>query len=309
MAASAPVASVSATPPAPRLLIGLSLLAVYFIWGSTYLAIRIALESFPPLLMTGFRFVLAGSIIFVFLRLRGTPMPTREQLRNAALVGVLLLAGGTGAVTFAEKDVDSGLAATAVATVPLWAALFAGIWERFPNKREWLGIGIGLCGVVLLNLNDGLRGSPIGALLLFLAPLSWAFGSMWGRHIAMPSGLMATAIEMLGGGVVLLVLGALTQERIAPVITLESVLALAYLITFGALIAFSAYVYLLKHTRPTLATSYAYVNPVVAVGLAALAGDAPLTLNGVAAITIILVGVAVLTFARQTSPQNGTKGT
>jgi drug/metabolite transporter (DMT)-like permease len=120
---------------------------------------------------------------------------------------------------------------------------------------------------------------------------------------------MATAIEMLGGGVVLLVLGALTQERIAPVITLESVLALAYLITFGALIAFSAYVYLLKHTRPTLATSYAYVNPVVAVGLAALAGDAPLTLNGVAAITIILVGVAVLTFARQTSPQNGTKGT
>jgi drug/metabolite transporter (DMT)-like permease len=308
MAASAPVVSVGTTPPAPRLLIGLSLLALYFIWGSTYLAIRIALESFPPLLMTGFRFIVAGSIIFVFLRLRGAPLPTREQWRNATIVGILLLAGGTGAVTFAEKDVDSGLAATAVATVPLWAALFAGIWERFPSRREWLGIGIGLCGVVLLNLNDGLRGSPLGAILLFLAPLSWAFGSMWGRHIAMPNGLMATAVEMLGGGVVLLVLGTLTQERIAPVITLESVLALAYLITFGALIAFSAYVYLLKHTRPTLATSYAYVNPVVAVGLAALAGDAPLTLNGVAAITIILVGVAVLTLARQTSPQNGTKG-
>lgn len=286
------------SPTAPRLWIILSLLSLYFIWGSTYLAIRIAIVSFPPLLMTGFRFVLAGVIIFGFLRWRGAAMPTRLQARNAALIGVMLLAGGTGVVSFAQKEVDSGLAATAVATVPLWAALFSGIWERFPSRREWVGIGVGLCGIVLLNFNDGLRGSQLGAILLLIAPMSWAFGSMWGRQVTQPSGLMATAFQMLGGGAVLLVVGALMGEQVAPVITLESVLALVYLIVFGALVAFSAYTYLLKHTRPAIATSYAYVNPVVAVLLAAAAGDAPLTIEGIAATTIILIGVGLLTLAR-----------
>ncbi|MCU0465273.1 MAG: drug/metabolite exporter YedA [Anaerolineae bacterium] len=297
--------SVLVSPTAPRLWIILSLLSLYFIWGSTYLAIRIAIVSFPPLLMTGFRFVLAGVIIFAFLRWRGAAMPTRLQARNAALIGVMLLAGGTGVVSFAQKEVDSGLAATAVATVPLWAALFSGIWERFPNRREWVGIGVGLCGIVLLNLSDGLRGSPLGTILLLVAPMSWAFGSMWGRQVTQPSGLMATAFQMLGGGAVLLVVGALMGEQVAPVITTESVLALVYLIVFGALVAFSAYTYLLKHTRPAIATSYAYVNPVVAVLLAAAAGDAELTLEGIAATTIILVGVGLLTLARSKPvPQN-----
>jgi drug/metabolite transporter (DMT)-like permease len=276
----------------------LALLAVYVIWGSTYLAIRFAIEGFPPFLMAGIRFVIAGGLLFVLLRLRGEPIPTRKEWGAAAIVGLLLLVGGNGMVTFAEQWVASSLAALAVATVPIFAALFAGKWGRWPTRREWLGLGIGLAGVVLLNLEGDMRANPLGALALLFATVSWAFGSVWSRYLPMPKGMMGSAIEMLAGGVVLLGLGFVTGEQITTMPGPRPILALLYLIVFGAIIAFTAYNFLLQRVRPSLATSYAYVNPVVAVALGVgLAGE-QVTLFGLIAMPVILVGVGIVVLAR-----------
>jgi drug/metabolite transporter (DMT)-like permease len=182
---------------------------------------------------------------------------------GSAAVGVLLIGGGMGGVATAEQWVPSSVAAVCIATSPLWISLFAGLWERWPVRTEWLGLVLGFAGVVLLNLGSGLWTSPIGAIILMLAPLCWAFGSAWSHHLQLPPDLMASAAQMLIGGVFVTVLGLILGQRITSVPTMQSLLALLYLITFGSLLAFSVYGYLLRHVRPALATSYAYVNPVV----------------------------------------------
>jgi drug/metabolite transporter (DMT)-like permease len=281
--------------------IWLALLAVYFIWGSTYLAIRFALAGFPPFLMAGIRFIIAGSLMYVFLRLRGTPNPTRKEWGAAAIVGLLLLLGGNGLVTFAEQWVASGLAALTVATVPIFAALFAGIWGKWPTRREWLGLGIGFVGVALLSLDGNMSANPLGAAALLIATMSWAFGSVWSRYLPMPRGAMSSAAEMLSGGVALAVLGFATGEQITSVPGPGPLLALAYLIIFGSIVAFTAYSFLLQRVRPSLATSYAYVNPAVALVLGVgLAGE-QVTLFGLIALPVILAGVAIVLLARSKS--------
>jgi drug/metabolite transporter (DMT)-like permease len=248
--------------------------------------------------MAGIRFVIAGGLMFVFLRLRGAANPTRKEWGAATIVGLLLLVGGNGLVTFAEQWVASGLAALAVATVPIFAALFAGVWGKWPSRQEWLGLVVGLAGVVLLNLEGDLRANPLGAVALFFATASWALGSVWSRYLPMPKGMMSSAAEMLTGGVVLLVLGLVTGEQITAIPEPSSIFALVYLIIFGAIIAFTAYNYLLQRVSPSLATSYAYVNPVVAVGLGVgLAGE-QVTLFGLIAMPIILLGVAIVVLAK-----------
>src|SRR3954465_11006704 len=152
-----------------NLSVWIALIIIYTVWGSTYLAIRIGLEGFPPFLMAGARFVVAGALMYVYFRVRGVPNPTRKEWGASAIVGLLLLLGGNGMVTFAEQWVASGVAALAVATVPIFAALFAGLWGRWPSGREWLGLGVGFAGVILLNLEGDMRASPIGALALFFA--------------------------------------------------------------------------------------------------------------------------------------------
>jgi drug/metabolite transporter (DMT)-like permease len=150
-------------------LVVLALTAVYLIWGSTYLGIRVALEGFPPLLMTGMRFTIAGSVLYAGLRVRGAPAPSRVQWRDGALLGVLLLVLGNGGVVVAEQWVASGLAALSVATVPIWAALFAGLLGRWPSRLEWVGLALGFGGIVLLNLGGNMRAQPIGAIILAVA--------------------------------------------------------------------------------------------------------------------------------------------
>jgi len=271
----------------------LALLAVYLIWGSTYLGIRIALEGFAPYMLMGVRFIVAGSILYTVLRRRGMPAPTRAQWRASALIGALLIVGGMGSVAFAEQWIASSLVAVWVATMPLWAALFAGLFGRWPARLEWLGLGLGVIGVVLLNREGNLQAYPIGALAITIATVSWAFGSVWSRRLSLPPGLMSSATEMLIGGVLLLVMSLLFREPL-PNPTLRSGLALAYLIVFGSLVAFTAYGYLLRSVRPTLATSYAYVNPIVAVALGAgLAGE-PIGVIGVAAMIVILAAVGLV---------------
>jgi drug/metabolite transporter (DMT)-like permease len=278
--------------------IGLALLAVYLIWGSTYLGIRVALEGFPPFLMAGVRFLFAGTVLYLVLRLRGAPTPSRAQWGGGALLGVLLLVFGNAGVTFAEQWVSSGLAALGVATVPLWAALFAGLLGRWPGKWEWVGLALGFLGIVLLNLEGDMRTNPAGALILLLAAASWAFGTVWSRRLTLPDGLMASAVEMLVAGALLLPIALITGERMSGPPPARALLALGYLIV-AALVAFSAYNYLLRRVRPALATSYAYVNPPVAVALGAgLAGER-IGGSGLLAMLVILAGVGLVMLGRE----------
>lgn len=294
--------SVATLPPTvtnTRVFIPLSLLALYIIWGSTYLGIRFALESYPPFLLAAIRFLTAGTLLFGYLRLRSTPMPTLLQWRNAAFTGILLLGFGNGLVCFAEQRVSSGISAVAVASVPLFAALFSGLYGAWPSRRENVGLVIGFIGVIVLNLGSNLSGSRWGAVALLVASCAWAFGSIWSKHQDMPAGPMNTAAQMLCAGIALLIVGFGGGERLPMHPTVRATLAIGYLIVFGSLIAFSAYLYMLKHARPVLATSYAYVNPSVAVLFGVLfAGEhvGPFDLTGMA---IILLGVITITLARQ----------
>lgn len=258
----------------PWLLIG-AFIALYLVWGSTYLAIRIGVESWPPLLMAGVRFVIAGSLLYGFLRWRGVPAPTWAQWRAAGAIGFLLLSCGNGGVTLAEHaGVASGVAALAVATVPLFTLLFGLLFGHRNSRLEWAGIFLGLAGIGLLNLGSNLQASPVGAALILFAAAAWAFGSVWSKNLPLPQGAMASAAEMLVGGAALLIGSALSGERLTQMPTAAGWGALAYLIFFGSIVAFSSYMYLLKHVRPAAATSYAYVNPVVAVLLGiAFAGE------------------------------------
>ncbi|MDD5562156.1 MAG: drug/metabolite exporter YedA [Thermoanaerobaculaceae bacterium] len=271
--------------------------AVYVVWGSTYLAIRIALEGFPPLLMAGIRFLVAGGVLFAVLWLRGAPAPSARQWRAAALVGGLLLLGGNGGVVVAEQWVASGLAALGVAAVALWSALFAGLWGQWPHRMEWVGLAVGFAGVVMLNLEGGLRASPAGAAALLVGTVSWALGSMWSRRLDLPSGLMASAAEMLAGGAMLIVAGIAAREEVPHAVAPRPLLALAYLIVFGSWVGFSAYLFLLRRVRPAAATSYAYVNPVIAMFLGVGLGGETITASEWAAMPVILAGVAIVMIA------------
>ena len=287
-----------------RVGVGLALLAIYVIWGSTYLGMRIGLEAFPPFLMAGVRFLLAGGGLMLALRGRGAALPTRAQWGGAAWMGALLLGLGNGGVMFAEyKGVTSGLAALGIATVPLWASLFGGLWGQWPTRREWLGLGIGFCGIACLNLEGGLRGSPLGAVSLVVSAVGWAFGSVWSRRLTLPSGAMAPAAQMLCGGVLLLAVSMVRGEHLHG-LPLRPLLAFAYLV-FAAVVGYSAYAYLLVHVRPALATSYAYVNPVIAVGLGALLMGERLSPAGFAALALIVLGVCLAAFGKSPVAKQG----
>jgi drug/metabolite transporter (DMT)-like permease len=282
----------------PRVLVPLSLLGVYLIWGSTYFAIRIGLESFPPFLMAAIRFPIAGALMFAFLRWRGMAAPTPRQWLNCFITGSLLLGMGNGLVCYAEQTVASGIAAVAVASVALIIAIFAGLYGQWPSKIEWAGLVVGFVGVVVLNFGGELRASPLGALALFLATLGWAFGSVWSKHQNMPQPMMSAAAQMLCGGISLAVIALLRGEHLAAAPSLHALLAMLYLIMCGSLLGFSAYIYLLHHTRPAVAASYAYVNPPVAVLIGvALAGESVTTFD-IVGMLIILGSIAAITLAR-----------
>ncbi|UPG85245.1 drug/metabolite exporter YedA [Luteibacter aegosomatis] len=298
MSDTACTATPSSTLTDPRWMVPISLLSMYVIWGSTYLGIRYALASYPPFLLAAIRFAIAGVLLFAVLRLRGFALPTTRQWRNAAIVGTLLLAGGNGLVCFAEQTVSSGIAAVAVASMPLFAAVFAGLYGEWPSRGETVGLLLGFVGVVVLNLGAGLSGSPLGAVALIGAAMAWAFGSVWSKKQDMPAGPMNTAAQMLCASVSLTVIALLHGERLPAHPQASATAALAYLIVFGSIVAFSAYLYVLKTVRPALATSYAYVNPPVAVLFGvAVAGEhvGPFDLAGMA---IILVGVGIITMMR-----------
>lgn len=287
--------------------------AIYIIWGSTYLAIRFAIDTMPPFLMAGFRFLIAGSLMYGWAVLRHGARPERAHWMAAAVTGALLLMGGNGAVVWAEQRVPSGVAALMVAITPCWMVLID--WLRpggtRPAGQVVMGLGLGLGGIALLVGPQSLMGGepvdPVGALVLMGGTLCWASGSIYSRHARFASTpSLAAGMQMLVGGTILVAAGLLTHElpRLHPsLVSTKSVLAFAYLITFGAIVGYSAYIFLLRHSTPARVSTYAYVNPVVAVLLGwALAGEPLSARMGVAAL-IIVGGVALITLSRQ--PRSG----
>ncbi|EJG0603571.1 drug/metabolite exporter YedA [Cronobacter sakazakii] len=280
-----------------------ALFALYIIWGSTYFAIAVGVKSWPPFMMAGVRFLCAGVLLLTYLLATGHKLPARRPMLNAALIGVLLLAVGNGFVTVAEhQHVPSGIAAVMVATVPLFSLIFSRFFGIQTRKLEWLGVAIGLAGIVLLNSGGNLNGNPWGALLILIGSLSWAFGSVYGSRIELPTGMMAGAIEMLAAGLVLMVASLLTGERITAMPDLSGFLAVGYLALFGSVIAINAYMYLIRNVSPAVATSYAYVNPVVAVLLGTGFGGESLSQIEWIALGVIIVAVLLVTLGKYLRP-------
>src|SRR5262245_37237497 len=299
----------------PRLNLVAAFLAVYIIWGSTYLAIRFAVETMPPFLMAGARFFIAGTLLYIWARLRGAARPNAINWRSAAVVGGLLLLGGNGMVSWAEQSVPSSLAALLISTVPLWMAIIG--WLRPGGVRPSLpvvcGLLLGFAGVALLFGPGTLVGSAagagaslIGVVVILLASWSWASGSLYSRTAPLPaSAPLSNGMEMLAGGALLLILGLATGEagqlQLAE-ISLRSALALLFLVVFGSIVAFSAYIWLLKTTTPARVGTYAYVNPIVAVLLGVAFNGERLTPLTLVAAGVIVVGVVVITTFRTRTP-------
>lgn len=277
-----------------RLLIVFSLLTLYFVWGATYLAMFFAIESFPPFMMAAIRFSLAGGLLYAFLRWRGYAAPTVSEWKGAAIVGVLLLTIGNGAVAVAQQTVSTSAAAMAVATVPLWIAIFSSLWGESHSLREWLGVMLGMAGAIVLASSGALRASPSGALLILAATMSWAFGSVWSKRLPMPTGLMASAAQMLVGGAVLVVWSLFLGERWPTTVTPKSLWAMVFLVFLGSMLAYSAYQYLLKTVRPALATSNTFVNPVVAMLLGVWLADEVVDAREIVALCIIIIAVLMV---------------
>lgn len=286
--------------------------AIYLIWGSTYLAIRFAIETLPPFLMAGTRFLVAGVLLYLWAKWRGGSGPKLVHWKSAVIIGGLLLLGGNGGVSWAEQRVPSGLTALMIATVPLWMVLLD--WLRpsgiRPSAQVFIGLAAGFVGMALLVGPGELGGSQVdslGAVVLILAALSWSIGSIYSRGAPLPSSpLVATATEMLAGGVLLVAFGIVAGEgsrlQIADV-SLLSLVSLGYLIFFGSIIAFSAYIWLLQVTTPARASTYAFVNPVVALFLGWLLGGEAITLRTLVAAGIIILAVMLVITARQAQPE------
>lgn len=297
----------SADRTSPRTQIVLAFTAVYIIWGSTYLAIRFAIATMPPFLMAGVRFLIAGAILYIVMRLRGAERPKLIHWRSTAIVGGLLLLGGNGLVSWAELQVPSGLAALLVAIVPLWMALLDWLRPRGvrPNALTIIGLVIGFAGVALLASqleSSGAGPRIVGILALLVATFCWASGSIYARGAQFPkTQLLGTGMEMLAGGAGLMVLATATGEWSKlhiEAISLQSALGLAFLIVFGSLVAFSAYVWLLHHVSAARVSTYAYVNPVVAVFLGWAFANEPITPITLASAAIIIAAVALITISR-----------
>ena len=286
---------------APRWKIALAFFCVYVFWGMTYLAMRVAVEDIPPYLMAGTRFVLAGAILYAVARRRGDDAPTALNWRAAAVVGGFLLLGGNASVAWAEQRVSSGLAALFIGVMPIWMVSLE--WLRGGSRPRWnviAGLLLGALGVGMLVLPQG-RGHAVdllGALVLIVAALSWAWGSVISKSAGLPkSPFMATSMEMIAGGTLCIIVAVLAGEMGAfnpAQVSGEALVSWLFLVIFGSLVAFTAFIWLLGVTSIAKVGTYAYVNPVVAVLLGwAILGES-VTLTTVFAAILILCGVAMV---------------
>ncbi len=271
-----------------------SLVVVYVVWSSTYYALRVAVEELPALIMGGVRYLIAGSLLFAFARLRGARSPTPKQWLAALPSGGLLFLIGNGFVALAEVKLSSAVAAVVVATMPMFAAAMAPLFGEKSRRGEWVGMVLGLFGVIVLSLNGELQAEKRSALLLFVAPVGWALGSMLSRKLKGAEGMLAPAAQMICGGVLLVVAGFARGEAWPSHVTARGLAAVAYLVVLGSLAGFTAYAHLLKSTRPALAMSYSYVNPPLAVLIGAALGREHIGPEMLLAVALIGAGTFAL---------------
>lgn len=289
--------------------IWLALIALYVAWGSTYLAIRFAVESIPPFFMAGTRFLIAGLIVYTWRRLAGDPAPTLAQWRSSAVIGLFLLLGGNGLITWAEQHVPSGIAALLAAAVPLWIVVVEAVKPngKRPNWQTSAGVLIGLAGIAILA--DPLKASGekvsfdlIGVLALMVASLLWAIGSVYSKSAELPkSALLGTGMEMLAGSAGLFLAGLASGETSRlnlAAITPTSLMGMGYLVVVGSLVGFVSYTWLLRNAPTTMVMTYAYVNPLVAVFLGSLVVQEALTPQVLVAAPLILSALALINMSR-----------
>jgi len=297
-----------------RLKIWIALLTIYLVWGSTYLGIRYAVETIPPFLMAGTRFLLAGLILYAWRRLAGDPAPTRGQWLRASVVGLLMLLGGNGLLSLAEQHVASGIAALIIGSVPLWMTTIEALRPggARPNILGILGLVVGFGGIALLvapSLLSGnpLESQPLGILILLGASLFWSLGSIYSRTADLPdSTLLATAMEMLAGAAGLYLVGAFAGEwsRLSLAdVTARSWISLLYLVVFGSMVGFTTYAWLLRAAPVSLVATYAYVNPLVAILLGSLLAQESLTAPELLAAAIIIGSVVLINASRRLKSQ------
>jgi len=282
----------------PWLLIG-AFAALYLIWGSTYFAIKLALPDYPPFLLTGTRMAIAGGLMLAWLAWRRAPLPKRGQWRAIVILATVMTVLSNAFVNVAEQTVSSGVVAIGVAAMPLWAGLFAALRGYHPNRIEWSGLLLGFLGVIWLNLGSELRVSTVGLLCVLAAPLGWAWGSMWSKGRDLPDPVALSAWQMAIGSVISLAIGFAVGERFTHMPGSQASLAMLYLALFGSIVGYSAFVWLVKHVRPALATSYAYVNPPIALLLGVWLLGEPLSPHTLVAMLLILASIGIVTLGKR----------
>ncbi len=292
---------------ASRPLVIASYLAVCTIWGSTYLAIAIAVTEIPPYLLGALRFVIAGVLVLAVARLRGEPWPDARQWGIAAICGLCLFAMANGFIAAAERSVSSGLASIVASMTSLWMVGIGRFLGEPTSRRELAGVALGLVGVAVLNASGELRANPTGIVLLGLAPLAWAVGSLVGKRARAAGGAAGVGAQMLAGGLQMGLLSLALGERLTAWPSDAALGAAVYLLVAGSLIGFSAYAYLLRHTRPVVATSYVYINPVIALALGVLFADERFEGVELVGAGIILVAVVLVGLARAKPPTESAK--
>jgi drug/metabolite transporter (DMT)-like permease len=298
MLASASSPSLVRAAVDPRLV--LSLLAVYVIWSSTYLAIHVVVAELPPMLSASLRFEAAGLVMLLIALRRGAAWPPLRDWLRVLPIGALLFLGGNGFVSLAQQSVTSGGAAVVCAMMPLWVGVLGALGGERPSRREWLSLVLGFVGVAVLMGGPSLAGEPLHVLVLIASPICWAMGSVLARRLPGSLGrdpILLPAMQMMLGGAVLAAAGGALGERLPTGASATAWLSLAYLCVFGSLVAFTAYSWLLRNARPAIATSYAYVNPILAVLIGAVLSGEPIGVTTVVA-NALIVGAVFLALRR-----------
>ncbi len=284
-------------------LVWLSFIVIYGVWGTSYLAIRFGLESFPPFQLGAMRCLAAGTILLVYSFATGQAIPKRAQMKGAIIVGFLLLTFGNAGIVFTEQWVSSALVAIIESSVSLWAVCLSLFFGMRPSRREWIGVFLGLIGVVIINCESNLQAYPPGLYIMLTTSAIWAFGSLLSSRIEMPTGTMSAAIQCITGGIGLIIFSIIHRETWTANMSLLSGASLAYLVLFPSLLGYSAYLYLISpksphdlHPRvsPALATSYVFVNPIVATTLGIFIGGEHITIFSIMGLGVILVALLLV---------------
>jgi drug/metabolite transporter (DMT)-like permease len=278
------------------------LFSVYVIWGTTYFAIKVGIEGSPPFFLIGTRFLIAGGLLTLWQLLRRRRPPTLNQWRNAALLGFLLLVVGNGGVAIAERWVSSGATVALISIMPLATALWSGVFGQWPRRLEWVAIAIGALGAAVMLMGRDLQGSIPGTLIILCGTTCWSLGTVLSRRLDVPHGPTGFGAEMLSAGVMALLISAVLGEHWALPHAPQVWWAWAYLVVFGSLIAFSAYRFVVERVSPTLAATYAYVNPPVALVVGWWLGNESFSANVLVGLPIVLVAVALLAWIQTRQP-------